>query len=169
METIMEPRPERTSRRRYAVIASLLLVLAVGGVWVYRVMSGHAGQAGERGSGAYYCPMHPHYRAEKPGNCPICSMKLVPLDSASSAAGSAQAPAAAPMSSNEPMPSATPTSASNGSAQRIRITPERQQQIGVKFVAASYQPASLETRAVGRVAYDETGLAHVHTKVSGWI
>ena len=25
----------------------------------------------------YYCPMHPHYTADKPGNCPICGMSLV--------------------------------------------------------------------------------------------
>jgi len=34
---------------------------------------------------------------------------------------------------------------------------------------AAYQPAPCKRRAVGRVAYDETQLAHVHTKVSGWI
>ena len=25
----------------------------------------------------YYCPMHPHYTSDHPGNCPICGMKLV--------------------------------------------------------------------------------------------
>lgn len=25
----------------------------------------------------YYCPMHPHYTSDKPGDCPICNMKLV--------------------------------------------------------------------------------------------
>ncbi len=28
----------------------------------------------------YTCPMHPHYIAERPGNCPICGMDLVALD-----------------------------------------------------------------------------------------
>src|SRR5256712_13977564 len=51
----------------------------------------------------------------------------------------------------------------------IRIWPERQQQIGVKFSVATIRPATVEIRAVGRVAYDETRIAHVHTKVSGWI
>src|SRR5262245_51600068 len=25
----------------------------------------------------YYCPMHPQIQSDKPGNCPICYMKLV--------------------------------------------------------------------------------------------
>jgi Cu(I)/Ag(I) efflux system membrane fusion protein len=28
----------------------------------------------------YYCPMHPDYRSDKPGDCPICGMRLVPVE-----------------------------------------------------------------------------------------
>lgn len=28
----------------------------------------------------YYCPMHPSYTSDKPGNCPICNMSLVKKD-----------------------------------------------------------------------------------------
>ena len=28
----------------------------------------------------YYCPMHPTYVSDKPGDCPICNMKLVPKE-----------------------------------------------------------------------------------------
>lgn len=31
----------------------------------------------------YTCPMHPEIKSNKPGNCPICGMKLVPLNSKS--------------------------------------------------------------------------------------
>ena len=28
----------------------------------------------------YYCPMHPDYHSDKPGDCPICGMRLVPVN-----------------------------------------------------------------------------------------
>ena len=36
---------------------------------------------------AYHCPMHPTYLSDKPGDCPICGMRLVPTETAD---GSAQ-------------------------------------------------------------------------------
>lgn len=30
--------------------------------------------------GKYHCPMHPTYIADRPGECPICGMKLVPIE-----------------------------------------------------------------------------------------
>ena len=30
----------------------------------------------------YHCPMHPTYISDKPGDCPICGMRLVPMDEA---------------------------------------------------------------------------------------
>src|ERR1700712_4633733 len=37
--------------------------------------------AGHEASGAakYHCPMHPTYVSDRPGDCPICGMKLVPI------------------------------------------------------------------------------------------
>lgn len=31
---------------------------------------------------SYYCPMHPSYTADKPGDCPICNMRLVKKEAA---------------------------------------------------------------------------------------
>ena len=49
-----------------------------------------------RATQKYHCPMHPTYVADKPGDCPICNMKLVPIkadEPAAPAAGPSTAPA----------------------------------------------------------------------------
>src|SRR5207249_18872 len=52
---------------------------------------------------------------------------------------------------------------------QIYIAPERQQLIGVKTATAEMKSLINEIRTVGRVAYDETKITHIHTKVSGFI
>lgn len=94
----------------------------------------------------YYCPMHPQQKSDKPDNCPICNMKMVKLENA--------APAG---------------KAESHEQSAVFIAPERQQLIGVKTVAAERRPLSREIRAAGRVAFDETKITHIHTKISGFI
>jgi RND family efflux transporter MFP subunit len=125
--------------------------------------------------------MHPHYRSDKPGNCPICSMKLVPLEGSpppgaapaettrSAGGGASETGAAAAALSGHHHTAGPAAPSREGQPPLLRIAPERQQQIGVKFATAAMTPAVVEIRAVGKIAYDETRIAHVHTKVSGWI
>jgi membrane fusion protein, copper/silver efflux system len=51
----------------------------------------------------------------------------------------------------------------------IRISPERQQLIGVKFATVEQGGTSRSIRTVGKVTFDETRVAHVHTRIEGWI
>jgi len=60
-----------------------VLLLMLGGVGLL-VAAGVAAKAIEQrrqlvrqAAGTYYCPMHPTYTSDRPGDCPICSMKLV--------------------------------------------------------------------------------------------
>ena len=94
--------------------------------------------------------------------------------SSSEAAGTKSGePAAMP---NTPMPDqnakspadANSADATSGTAQ-IYIAPERQQLIGVKTAVAGLKALAKEIRTVGRVAYDETKITHIHTKVSGYV
>ncbi len=54
-------------------------------------------------------------------------------------------------------------------ADAVMISPERQQLIGVR--TARVERASVEhtIRTVGEVTYDERRVAHIHTRIKGWI
>lgn len=60
------------------------------------------------------------------------------------------------------MPETTPRA-------EVQIDPRRQQLTGVRTVLVERRPLSVSTRTVGLVRYDETRLADVNLKLSGWI
>lgn len=51
----------------------------------------------------------------------------------------------------------------------VYVSPARQQMVGVRTATIERQPLSAMLRTVGTLAYDETRVAQVHTKVSGWV
>lgn len=66
----------RFSKHRFYIFLLVVLVplLAVGMVSGCKAkVSSQAEKAGA----LYQCPMHPEVVSNKPGNCPICGMKLV--------------------------------------------------------------------------------------------
>ncbi|MEX0777273.1 MAG: efflux RND transporter periplasmic adaptor subunit [Phycisphaeraceae bacterium] len=89
-------KPPRGPALWIILIALIVLVLifwlgAVTGPYVYRVTAQawhrtvHGGEHDDAQAGAtqyYTCGMHPWVILPKPGDCPICGMKLVPLDPA---------------------------------------------------------------------------------------
>lgn len=66
--------------KKKSLIAALLLVFAAGAAVVaYRHYRPAAAATAETGI-KYHCPMHPAYISDKPGECPICGMTLVPIE-----------------------------------------------------------------------------------------
>jgi len=51
----------------------------------------------------------------------------------------------------------------------VYISPARQQLIGVRTAAIAHQSMDTTIRTTGVLAYDETRIAEVHTKIAGWI
>ena len=90
--------------------------------------------------------MHPSYVSDKPGDCPICSMKLVPI------AGDAAATA-----------SSVPGRAT------LTLSPERRQVLGIRSEEIHHGPLTRQIRTVGRVAVDERRLHHIHVKYDGYV
>jgi RND family efflux transporter MFP subunit len=103
------------------------------------------GKTAERKILYWYDPMHPQYKSDKPGIAPDCGMQLVPK----------YADEAEPMGE---MPAGT-----------IQLSPAKQQLIGVRTGTVAMEELSQTLRAVGLVETDETRVARVHTKVSGWV
>ncbi|MCS6913769.1 MAG: efflux RND transporter periplasmic adaptor subunit [Myxococcales bacterium] len=97
--------------------------------------------------GQWHCPMHPSYVSERPGSCPICGMDLVRL----------QRP-----------PEEAPATGSAGLAP-VTIGPERRQLIALRTVRVRRGPLSGTIRTIGRVAYDETRVHHIHARFEAYI
>lgn len=51
----------------------------------------------------------------------------------------------------------------------VYVSPEKQQLVGVRTALVEVRPLVKKIRTVGIVTYDETKVAHVYTKVEGWI
>ncbi len=68
---------ESANRRLTACLMIALAVVSVSGV--VALVSGCGKSAHEQHAAKYHCPMHPTVVSDKPGDCPICNMKLVPI------------------------------------------------------------------------------------------
>ena len=131
-----------TSRvfRIFNFILSLILVLSVAASQSACTKKvSHMGETQSEVKTIYYCPMHPNYTSDRPGECPICGMTLVPMKK--------EAPKHEGMT-HEGMSAETKSQAT------VTISPERQQLIGVKKAIIKNQDAQWTIRTVGRVAFD---------------
>jgi Cu(I)/Ag(I) efflux system membrane fusion protein len=135
--------------------AALLSALYVAGV-LHRGAAGGQGGGGAGASVLYQCPMHPQVVRDRPGDCPICGMTLVPKDGAS---GTPAASAAPPAAAASAVPGLAP----------VDLTPERIQLAGLKTAKVVRRPLRSELKTVGVVTPSERGLAQINTRFAGWI
>ena len=176
------------------LIALLAVLLAIaGGAGMF--LTGCGGDQGSRAGATeeqlYTCGMHPQVIQNKPGNCPICGMKLTPVRKQ---AGAKSAPANAASGTSERKikyykssmnpgeVSPTPRKDSMGmdmvpvyeeeaaaESSAITIDPVTMQNMDVRTGLVTRGPLRRVVRTVGVVDFDETTLTDVTTKFKGWI
>src|SRR5204862_5297947 len=121
---------------RWALFAGLLILAAVSVASYVAWRAGSARQVtAEHKHARYYCPMHPSYTSDRPGECPICGMTLEPIPSGGIAAASAGA------TGTGDVPGLT----------TVHITPERVQLIGVRTAVVEKRPLAGRVEMAGFV------------------
>jgi len=133
----------------------------------------------------YHCPMHPSFISDKPGDCAICGMKLVPMEK------KAEAPAKktlyrSTMNPNEisdkpgkdsmgmemvAFESVTPAAGAAGlpGLAAVAISPENRKRMNLKLATAEMKNLSRSLRTSARIVADETRLFRVTAKIDGYV
>ena len=106
----------------------------------------------------YTCTMHPSVRSQDPeGNCPICSMPLVPVKKRGASDTNNARPAAMASPGDETTPA------------EFSVPLARQRQIGVTYATIAKQPFWHTIHAQGVVAYDEARHWSYVSRVDGYV
>jgi Cu(I)/Ag(I) efflux system membrane fusion protein len=95
----------------------------------------------------FHCPMHPAVVSDKAGDCPICGMKLVPMEVTT-----------VPSGSNSPSGLAA-----------VSITPAARERMGLRLGTVEKRTLAREIRTSARIVADETRLHHVTVKIDGYV
>jgi membrane fusion protein, copper/silver efflux system len=128
-----------------AFVATLALTF-LAGYWYSKGPSPGSGGGGGSKILYYVDPMNPGHRYDKPGIAP-CGMALEPVYAKGVAAE--QCPATLPGT--------------------VKITPDKQQLIGVKIEQVEKGSTLHNIRLLGKVVADETRVYQINSSVAGWI
>lgn len=138
------------------------------------------------GKTLYTCSMHPQIIQDKPGNCPICGMKLEPIRKQA-------APAASPSPDvkrikyykSTMLPGEMSTKpgkdsmgmdmvpvyedAASAKPNVITVDGRTVQEMGVRTALVEKGPLIRDIRALARVDFDETAVSDVNVREAGWV
>jgi Cu(I)/Ag(I) efflux system membrane fusion protein len=181
-ETFQEgPEPAPPGARTMAAIRWAILVgtifLAAGSFWSWA----HAGSpdgAPAQVRPKYRCPMHPQVTSDRPGECPICHMDLVPIPDAEQTPE--PAPSGAPADAGAPSTHVHVPGMAMGSSAPPSLPPpphlapvtlsfDRIQAMGVRTAVAEERTVDAPLRLSALVEAPEDGVAEVHVRTPGFV
>ena len=146
------PERARGPIMKRTLFVSIFVIAAIGcflaGSMYSRWETERSQPSGERRVLYYVDPMNPSHTSDKPGLAP-CGMKLEPVYADGSDATNANGSAAPPGT--------------------VKITPQKQQLIGMRTAVVEKTATSHVIRLPGRVRVDETRLYLINATVDGWI
>jgi len=181
-----------TKRKSVVVVMAVFLAVAGAGTLAWYRHSGSGTSV--RKADEYFCPMHPQIVRDKPGECPVCGMKLekrLPRGASPPAAGASSPSARQILYYRHPMdPSvhsdkpakddmgmdyvpvyagdALGASSVPGRA-AMTIPQERAQLLGIRSEPVTAGVSGGTLRTVGHVAIDERRREVVQTKYEGYV
>jgi Cu(I)/Ag(I) efflux system membrane fusion protein len=138
--------------KRIVSITALLAAFLTGYGYGRWYAKGPAAVAAKTAPAALYyrCPMHPSIHSDRPGASPCCHMTMVPVYGVEVAEGTALAMETAPPGS-------------------VRIAAGQEQLLGLEFATARAGVLTESLRVPARVGLDETRIAHVQTRLDGYV
>ena len=176
----------RKAMYRSVLAGTLMLALAGGAAFLLTGCgNNHSSAAGGKEEQLYTCGMHPQVIEHKPGNCPICGMKLTPVRKEAAAKASRAerkathykstmnpgevSPGPAKDSMGMDMVPVYEDEAAAAESSAITIDPVTMQNMNLLTGLVTRGPLRRVVRTVGAVDFDETALTEVTTKFKGWV
>jgi RND family efflux transporter MFP subunit len=177
-----------------ALLAALLAIGAAVFLTTGCTKSANPSPVTSHQSPKYHCPMHPSVVSDKPGDCPICGMRLVPIEGGQAEVAAAGPAPATPkkkimyrstMNPNEVsdkpgkdsmgmdmVPFEVEEGAEKPTVQglaTVSITPATRERMGLTLGTVEKKALFHDVRTSARIVADETRLFRVNTKIEGWV
>ena len=176
--------------KKYTVWLSLAIMLTAAALVLscQKDTSKQGGTAATAERELYICPMHPQITSDKPGDCPICGMRLVKKETEKPKPAAAHSGKAtkyrSTMNPNEvsdkpgkdsmgmdmvPFEAEAAPAGSPSGLAAVTVNEFHRKNMGLTFGTVEMRDISKDVRTSARIVPDETRLYRVTTKIDGYV